>query len=74
MKYGLDQYYPKFEDNDYTEPRQLAELKNMNESDIRTNLEVEKKAHRQKLMAAIKKLQYTSLGNFVCPAFFFGSV
>ena len=62
MKYGLDQYYPRFEDNSYTEPRALADIKAMGETDIISLFGIEKKAHLQKLMAAIKKLQYPSQG------------
>ena len=64
MKYGLDAYYPKFEENSYTEPRDLADIKAMSVEEIMNLFEITKKAHLKKLMAAIQKLQYPSKGNF----------
>ena len=58
MKLGLDIYWIQFQENSYTEPNSLADLKFMDEQTVQKTFEVEKKGHIKKLMKGIKFLQY----------------
>ena len=66
---GLHEYWLNFKNNGYTTPRDLEGLKIMNKSDLTATLQddlgVVKKGHFEKLIHAIKKLQYPSASECV---------
>ena len=61
-KLGLDEYWPDFERNSYTEPRMLEDLKTMDKETLQRDLKIVKCGHLNKLLKAIKKIQYPSEG------------
>ena len=61
-KHGLAEYWPTFNENSYTEPRDLADIKYMS-SDVITNMfGIVKKAHLRKLKELTSVLQYPTKG------------
>ncbi|XP_057290350.1 uncharacterized protein LOC130613049 [Hydractinia symbiolongicarpus] len=58
MKLGLEEYWPKFLANSYTEPRDLADIKYMTRDTISALFDINKEAHIKKLLMATSVLQY----------------
>jgi len=58
IKLGLDEHWPKFSSNSYTEPRDLADIKYMSNDTISTIFDIRKEAHLKKLTMATSVLQY----------------
>ena len=59
---GLDEYWPKFLSNSYTEPQDLADLKYMTQDAIATLFDMRKEAHLKRLKMATSVLQYPTKG------------
>jgi len=55
---GLEEYWPQFATNSYTEARDLADLKHMDRDTIKTLFNIEKEGHFKRLILAISALQY----------------
>eukprot|EP00112_Aurelia_sp_Birch-Aquarium-sp1_P009840 Seg2134.2 transcript_id=Seg2134.2/GoldUCD/mRNA.D3Y31 product="Chitin synthase chs-2" protein_id=Seg2134.2/GoldUCD/D3Y31 len=55
---GLEDYWSKFKENSYTEPRDLADLKFMDKETLKANFEITKEGHLSRIFNAVKKLQY----------------
>lgn len=58
MNLGLEEYWPRFYENSYTEPRDLADIKYMNTENISSLFGITKEAHLKKLKMATSVLQY----------------
>lgn len=61
---GLGEYWPKFETSGYTEPNDLEDLKNMSKENIKETFNIHKQGHFNRLLSAIRKLQYPNQGRF----------
>ena len=59
---GLEEYWPQFATNSYTEARDLADLKHMDRDTIKTLFNIEKEGHFKRLILAISALQYPTKG------------
>lgn len=57
---GLDEYWEKFEQSGYTEPRMLEDLKIMNKDTLKNDFGIFKPGHLDKLYKAVQKVQYPS--------------
>eukprot|EP00794_Sanderia_malayensis_P016107 gene16107-17728_t len=55
---GLEEYWPRFKENSYSEPRDLADLKFMDRETLQNTFDIEKEGHLTKIFNAVKKLQY----------------
>ena len=59
---GLDEYWPRFLANSYTEPQDLADLKYMTQDAIEALFNMQKEAHLKRLKMATNVLQYPTKG------------
>ena len=59
---GLADYWRHFQDNSYSEPNALADLKLMDKTTLSTTFEMTKPGHLKKLTKAIKQLKYPTAG------------
>ena len=59
---GLEQYWPAFYENSYTEPRDLADIKYLPADSISAIFGIKKEAHLKKLKMATSVLQYPTKG------------
>ena len=62
MKLGLEEYWPRFKENSYSEPKDLADLKFMDKETLRNTFGIEKEGHLRKFTQAVQKLQYPTAG------------
>ena len=62
MKLGLDEYWPRFKENAYSEPKDLADLKFMDKETLRNTFGIEKEGHLRKFTKAVQRLQYPTEG------------
>ena len=67
---GLDDYWENFKQSGYTEPRMLEDLKVMNKETLRSDFNITKPGHLDKLFKAIQKVQYPTEGKFEVTKFF----
>ena len=61
-KLGLGEYWPRFRDNAYKEPQDLADLKSMTQDTIAELFGMQKEAHFKRLKMATNVLQYPTKG------------
>ena len=59
---GLGEYWLKFESSGYTDPSDLEDLKNMSKDSLKETFNMHKPGHLNKLISAIRKLQYPNQG------------
>lgn len=62
---GLQDYWPLFEKNSYSEPNALADLKLMDRSTLSATFEMTKPGHIKKLTKAIKQLKYPTTSKII---------
>ena len=62
MQLGLEEYWPEFSRNSYTDPHDLADIKYMNKETISVNFKIEKEGHLKRLIRATSVLQYPTKG------------
>uniref|UniRef100_A0A7M5WVI9 chitin synthase n=1 Tax=Clytia hemisphaerica TaxID=252671 RepID=A0A7M5WVI9_9CNID len=55
---ALEEYWPKFYESSYTEPRDLADIKYMTSENITTIFGISKEGHLKRIKAATSVLQY----------------
>ena len=65
IRLGLEDYWSKFKENSYTEPRDLADLKFMDKETLKANFEITKEGHLSRIFNAVKKLQYPTAGMLI---------
>jgi len=63
-EHGLGDYWPKFEASGYTEPSDLEDLKNISKDNLKDTFNIHKPGHFNRLLSAIRKLQYPNQGTF----------
>lgn len=61
-EHGLGEYWPMFESSGYTEPSDLEDLKNINKDNLKETFNIQKPGHFNRLLSAIRKLQYPNQG------------
>ena len=70
-EHGLGEYWPKFESSGYTEPSDLEDLKNISKDNLKETSNIHKPGHFNRLLSAIRKLQYPNQGKFHKPVLHF---
>lgn len=55
---GLEEYWGKFFENSYTEPRDLADIKYLSREEIMSLFQIKKEGHIRRLLKATSVLQY----------------